>query len=52
MNPAVEAVLKAWTDPGPVPEHHRTMQQALLREWPTLANALDELAAAAREGKL
>lgn len=52
MNPAVEAVLKTWTDPGPVPEHHRTMQQGLGRAWPTLANALDELAAAAKDGEL
>lgn len=52
MNPAVAAVLKAWTDPGPVPAYHRAEQQELLRVWPTLALALDELAVAAQEGKL
>lgn len=52
MNPAIEAVLKAWTDPGPVPGYHRDMQQELLRRWPTLALALDELAAAAKDGHL
>lgn len=52
MNPAVEAVVKAWTDPGPVPEYHRKAQWDLWSEWPVLAKALDELAAAARDGEL
>lgn len=52
MNPAVEAVLKAWTDPGPVPGYHRAMQQELRQSWTMLALALDDLAAAAREGRL
>lgn len=53
MNPALEAVLKAWTNPGTaVPGYHRAAQQELMRMWPTLALALDELAAAAEEGEL
>lgn len=46
MMSAVERVLKAWTDPGPVPAYHRVAQDALRRDWPTLAAALDALAAA------
>lgn len=52
MNPAVEAVLKAWTNPGPVQEYHRDMQRDLTFKWPVLARALDELAAEARGGRL
>lgn len=52
MNPTVEAVLKAWTNPGPVPEYHRDMQRELTLKWPVLARALDELAAEARGGRL
>jgi hypothetical protein len=34
------AVVKAWTDAGPQPHAHRQAQRRLLRDWPTLANAL------------
>lgn len=34
-------VIKAWTDPGPVPAYHYAMQDKLRREWPALAGALD-----------
>lgn len=40
----VRAVIKAWTDAGPHPLHHREYQRELRREWPTLAKALDRLA--------
>lgn len=40
---AVLAVLEAWTEPGPVPEYHRAMQDELRRRWPALATALDTL---------
>ena len=39
-------VVKAWTDPGPMPGYHRYMQAKLRKEWPVLAEALDVLAAA------
>lgn len=41
-------VLAAWTVEGPCPEFHREAQDRLRRDWPTLANALDE---AAKESK-
>ena len=37
-------VVKAWTDPGPMPGYHRYMQAKLRKEWPVLAEALDVLA--------
>lgn len=39
----VEAIRRAWRNPGPRPDFHRDMQAKLRREWPTLANALDAL---------
>ena len=41
---AVEDVVKAWTDPGPVPGYHRYMQAKLRKEWPVLSEALVALA--------
>lgn len=41
---AVDDVVKAWTDPGPVPVYHRYMQAKLRKEWPVLGEALDVLA--------
>lgn len=41
----IEAVLAAWTCAGPVPRWHYQMQATLRRTWPTLAGALDRLAA-------
>jgi hypothetical protein len=43
--PEVRRVIAAWTSPGPVPEYHAQWVERLRREWPTLANALDALAA-------
>lgn len=40
----VEAVAEAWTSPGRSPSHHRTRQDKLHREWPELAQAIEELA--------
>lgn len=42
---AMEAVLAAWTSAGPVPNYHRKFQDELRVNWPTLASALDRLAA-------
>ena len=42
---AVEDVVKAWTDPGPMPGYHRHMQAKLRKRWPVLGEALDVLAA-------
>jgi hypothetical protein len=36
----VTPVLDAWADAGPQPHAHRQAQRRLLRDWPTLANAL------------
>ena len=41
---AVEDVVKAWTDPGPMPGYHRHMQAKLRKEWPVLGEALVALA--------
>ena len=38
----LKAIQDAWVDAGPVPEYHEHMQNKLRRDWPTLANALDE----------
>ena len=43
--PPLEAVLAAWTDPGPVPFWHRMQQENLRLSMPLLAHALDRLAA-------
>ena len=41
---AVEDVVKAWTDPGPMPGYHRHMQAKLRKQWPVLGEALVALA--------
>ena len=41
---AVEDVVNAWTDPGPMPGYHRHMQAKLRKEWPVLGEALVALA--------
>lgn len=41
--PKVEAVLKAWNDPGPRPDYHALMKRRVRIEWPALAVALDKL---------
>lgn len=38
----LEAIQSAWLDAGPVPEYHEHMKYKLRRDWPTLADALDE----------
>lgn len=39
-----EAVVRAWCDPGPVPEIHYAARERLARDWPSLARALHVLA--------
>lgn len=41
---AVEDVVKAWADPGPMPGYHRHMQAKLRKQWPVLGEALVALA--------
>lgn len=41
---AVDDVVKAWTDPGPMPGYHRHMQAKLRKQWPVLGEALVALA--------
>lgn len=43
-DPAVKAVREAWVVEGRHPPTHRAAQEKLRKEWPTLANALDNLA--------
>lgn len=43
QNAAIEAVVAAWQNHGPVPEYHYAMKSKLFREWPTLAEAVDAL---------
>lgn len=38
----LEAILDAWNDAGPMPDYHEHMKFKLRRDWPTLADALDE----------
>jgi len=40
----VEAVRRAWNEPGPRPDIHRKAQARLRREWPALAKAVEALA--------
>ena len=40
---AAEKVIAAWTVTGPSPQIHREAQNKLRREWPVLADALDDL---------
>lgn len=48
---AVERVVQAWTDCGPVPAYHFAQQLRLRREWPTLASAIEELARQTQQEK-
>ena len=43
--PPAEAVLRAWTDPGPNPEWHERTRHELHGSMPLLARALDRLEA-------
>lgn len=40
---AVDAVTRAWTDPGPRADFHKAEQDRLLKRWPTLAGAVVRL---------
>jgi hypothetical protein len=42
--PAMQAVVKAWTDPGSHPDWHNHMKVRLSNQMPVLARALDRLA--------
>lgn len=42
--PPAQAVLLAWTNPGPHPDWHTKMQERLRLEMPLLAHNLDRLA--------
>lgn len=49
---AAQAVVEAWTKPGPVPEYHAAHKLQLRRGWPTLHRAIADLVeAAARQKK-
>jgi len=41
---AVDTVVDAWMNPGPVPPFHYAAKAALRRRWPALTEALDALA--------
>ena len=40
---AIQQVITAWVHEGPKPQYHRSAQERLRLEWPTLAFALDNL---------
>lgn len=42
--PPLEAIIRAWTEPGPRPDWHRQAQGEVRRAMPTLAHALDKAA--------
>jgi hypothetical protein len=42
--PPVEAVVRAWTEPGPRPDWHERMRREVQSTMPLLARALDRLA--------
>ena len=42
--PPLEAIIRAWTEPGPRPDWHRRAQDEVRRAMPTLAHALDRYA--------
>lgn len=44
----IQAVIDAWTVPGPQPEYHYAAQRRLRIEWPALAQALDKMVEAIR----
>jgi hypothetical protein len=44
----LDAVVRAWTDPGPHPQWHRKMQAEVRDSMPLLARALDRLTAERR----
>lgn len=39
-----DRIWRAWTVQGPVPAYHEAAKDRLRIEWPTLAEALDDLA--------
>lgn len=43
--PAAEALVRAWTEPGPAPRLHEQERAELHRRMPLVARALDRLAA-------
>lgn len=47
---AIRSVVEAWQQPGAMPARHAAAQERLRREWPTLAIALDRLAASSTAG--
>lgn len=42
--PATDAVVLAWTTPGPAPLHHKMMRQVVRDAMPVLARSLDRAA--------
>ncbi len=47
---ALHKVLKAYNEPGINPAWHRLEKEILHRNWPMLANALDELSEITNRG--
>lgn len=39
----VSELVSAWTNPGPMPQYHRQMQQQLSHNWPTLCRAITNI---------
>lgn len=43
MDTKVQAVIDAWDDAGPVPDYHFVMKDWVRKNWPVLADSLDNL---------
>lgn len=48
--PAAEAVVLAWTVPGPAPRYHRDMKILVEEQMPVLARAIERLVEESRRG--
>lgn len=48
MQRSIERVIAAWEEPGPAPGYHVAMQNQLRKDWPVLANAVEEMVRATK----
>lgn len=48
--PAIDAVVKAWSEPGAFPTWHYRMQQIVRKSMPVLGRALDRLTVDLNQG--
>lgn len=48
---SVDAVVRAWVVEGPSPSYHREKKAQLRREWPSLADAVEQLVSATTKSR-